>query len=92
MFDFFKSTRDQYPEELQPIGILETMRKEIHTLQKVVDAMAKVYVAERAKEIDSRDPDERWFRTDQPIIDLAKRLELERQIKVAEMEIGRAHV
>ena len=40
-----------------------------------------------AKEIDSRDPDEKWFRTDQPIIDLAKRLELELKIMVAEMEL-----
>ena len=87
MFDFFKSTRDKYPEEIQPIGILKNMSEDIHRLQKVVDAMCKVYVAEHAKEINSRDPDERWFKTDQPIIDHAKRLELERQIMVAEMEL-----
>ena len=63
------------------------MTREIHDMQKIVDAMCKVYVAERAKEINSRDPDEKWFRTDQPIIDRAKRLELEREIMVAEMEL-----
>ena len=66
---------------------IKALMKQVEEIQKVLDAMAKVYVAERAKEIDSRDPDEKWYKTDQPIIDRAKRLELERQIMVAETEL-----
>lgn len=85
MFDFLNSTRDQYPPE--QLDILNTMTKEIYELQKVVDAMAKVYVAEHAKDIADRAYADKFYQTDQPIIDRAKQLELERQIKVAEMEL-----
>lgn len=75
------------PQKTQEQEIMDLMSKEIQNLQKIVNAMCKVYVAENAKEIQGRDPDEKWFRTDQPIIDRAKQLELERQILVAQMEL-----
>jgi RecA-family ATPase len=50
--------------------------------------MCKVYYAQNVKEITSRDYADKFFRTDQPIVDRAKQLELERQIKVAEMELS----
>lgn len=67
--------------------LIDTMAGEINALQKIVDAVCKVYVAEHAKDISARDPDERFFRTDQPIIDRAKLLELRHKITVAEMEL-----
>jgi len=98
MFDFLKgpvprngvaSADEAYDNMMQRerdknVAVLS---RQMHEMQKVVDAMAKVYVAEHAKDIADRAYADKFYQTDQPIIDRAKRLELERQIMVAEMEL-----
>jgi len=66
---------------------VERLTAMLHDIQKVVDAMCKVYVAEHAKDIADRAYADKFYQTDQPIVDRAKRLDLERQIMVAEMEL-----
>jgi len=70
-------------EQLASDGMLRQMAE----MQKIVDAMCKVYVAQHTKDIEGRHPDERYYRTDQPIIDRAKVMELQQKIKVAEMDL-----
>jgi len=62
--------------------------REIQDIRKIVDALCKVYVAAHAKDIEERNYADKYFQTDQPIIDRAKLLELQRKIAVAEMELS----
>jgi hypothetical protein len=100
MFDFLDSLRGpapiggiaNYAQQQERFmtseqAAAERLTKQVHEMQKIIDAMCKVYYAQNVKEITTRDYADKFFRTDQPIIDRAKRLELERQIKVAEMEL-----
>jgi hypothetical protein len=63
------------------------LNNQVQTIQKIVDALCEVYVAQHAKEIADRPYATQFYVTDQPIIDRAKLLELQRTIKVAEMEL-----
>lgn len=75
------------PQKTGNDAILDTMAREIGDLQKIVDAVCKVYVAENKEEIAKRPYPEQYYQTDMPIINRAKLLELEHQIFVAEMEL-----
>ena len=91
MFDFLSKTK--YPEparnDHQHEQIIEIMTKEIHALQGLVDAMCKVYVAEHAKDIAGRHPDLAHYHTDdQPIINRAKEMELQRIIATAQADLN----
>lgn len=61
--------------------------RELQDLRKIVDALCKVYVAAHAKDIEARNYADKFFQTDQPIVDRANMLELQRKIMVAEMEL-----
>lgn len=63
------------------------LNDQVQTIQKIVDALCKVYVADNAKEIADRPYATQFYVTDQPIIDRAKLLELQHKIMVAEMEL-----
>jgi len=64
------------------------LHRQVQDIQKIVDAMCKVYVAAHAKDIEARNYADKYFQTDQPIVDRAKLLELQRKIKIAEMELS----
>jgi hypothetical protein len=49
--------------------------------------MCKVYVSEHAKDIADRGYADKFYQTDQPIIDRAKLLALRHQIMVARVEL-----
>lgn len=96
MFDFFNKT--DYPNPAQNAwhqervltaeeAAAERLNHQVQTIQKIVDALCEVYVAQHAKEIADRPYATQFYVTDQPIIDRAKLLELQRKIKVAEMEL-----
>jgi len=65
-----------------------TLYKQVEDIQKIVDAMCKVYVAAHAKDIEARNYADKYFQTDQPIVDRANVLELQRKIAVAKMELS----
>ena len=95
MFDFFNKTKYPNPAQnaYQPQKTYEqqqidAMRMTLQEMLSIVDAMCKVYVANHAKEIADRGYADKFYQTDQPIIDRANVLELERKIKVAEMELS----
>jgi hypothetical protein len=94
MFDFLNApcrtgiaNSDAAQNAFQPLREDPPIVKEMQEIRKIVDAMCKVYVAEHAKEIADRGYADKFYQTDQPIIDRANVLELERKIKVAEMEL-----
>ena len=95
MFDFLGKTKypdpaynNAYEQDSQQ-QVIEIMTKEIHQLQRLVDAMCKVYVAQHAKEIASRHPDLAHYHTDdQPIINRAKEMELQRIIATAQADLN----
>lgn len=76
------------PQKTQEQIAAEGVNKQLADIQKVVDAMCKVYVAKHAKEIADRGFSEKFYQTDQPIIDRAALLDLQHKIKVAQMELS----
>lgn len=64
------------------------LHRQVQDIQKIVDALCKVYVAAHAKDIEERSHVDKYFQTDQPIIDRANMLDLQRKIKIAEMELS----
>jgi len=94
MFNFFNKT--EYPNPAQNAfqpqkewdqRLMNQMAHEIGDLQKIIDAMCKVYVAQHAKEIANRHPDLTHYNDDQPIIDRAKVMELQRKIQTAQADL-----
>jgi hypothetical protein len=94
MFNPFDKTK--YPDPAQNIyqpekewdrKQLNLMCKEIGDLQSIVDAMCKVYVAQHAKDIEEHSHHDKQYRDDQPIIDRAKVMELQRKIQTAQADL-----